>query len=112
MSRITHFKTQPVNIQYWDYYILCHLNPEATLALQRMEFWDGTKDAGISHAEDINDMQVLSGETSTQDVSPWIYKSQDELHWELMGITGEKKLQKLIDFLIDDLNYLEARNNP
>lgn len=112
MSRITHFKAQPVNIQYWDYYILCRLNPEATLALQRMEYWDGTKDAGISHAEDINEMQALSGEMPTQDVSPWIYKSQDELHWELMGITGEKKLQKLIDFLVDDLNYLEARNNP
>ena len=112
MSRITHFKTQPINIQYWDYYILCHLNAEATIALQRMEYWDGTKEAGISHAEDINDMQALSGETPTQDVGTWIYKSQDELHWELMGITGEKKLQKMIDFLIQDLKYLETRNNP
>lgn len=112
MSRITHFKSQPVNIQYWDYYILCRLNSEATIALQRMEYWDGTKDAGNSHAEDINDMQALSGETPTQDVSAWIYKSQDELHWELMGVVGEKKVKDLFRVLEEDLGYIKVRNNP
>ena len=112
MSRITHFKSQPINIQYWDYYILCRLNAEAALTLQRMEFWDGTKDAGNSHAEDINDMQALSGETPTQDVSAWVYKSQDELHWELMGIVGEKRVKDLFKVLEKDLGYIKVRNNP
>lgn len=111
MSRITHFK-QPINIAFWDYYILCHLNSDAALALQRMEYWDGTKDNGNAHAEAINDEAMKAGQSPAQDTSNWIYKSQDELQWELQGIVGEKRLTKIINVLVDDLNYLKRRNNP
>ena len=43
MSRITHCAYFPLNIDYWDYYILCGLNIEAARILQRLELWDGTK---------------------------------------------------------------------
>jgi hypothetical protein len=112
MSYITHFKKQPVNVQYWDYYILCRLNTDATIALQRMEYWDGTKEDGNIHAENINDALIQQGQTPTQDTGNWIYKSGDELHWELMGATGERRLPKLLSFLIDDVQYLAQRNNP
>jgi hypothetical protein len=112
MSRITHFKVQPKNIQYWDYYILCHLDVYAAIALQRFEYWDGTKRDGNVHAEDINDILEDIGEEITQDVSRFFYKAQDELQWELMGLTGETYTANLVNFLIKDLNYLEQRNNP
>lgn len=112
MSRITHFKQQPINIDYWDYYILCRLNAEATLVLQRIEYWDGTKDDGNTHAEAQNDAMAKAGLTPNQDTSYWIYKAQDELQWELMGIVGEKRLHNLTDFLVKDLEYLKRRNNP
>lgn len=112
MSRITHFKLQPQNTQFWDYYILCHLNPVAAMALQRMEFWDGTKEDGNVHAEDINNEEIKEGKVPTQDVSRWVYKSLDELVWELMGIVSERKIPSIIDFLTNTLKYLERRNNP
>lgn len=112
MSRITHFKVQPKNIQYWDYYILCHLDVYAAIALQRFEYWDGTKRDGNVHAEDINDILEDIEEERTQDVSRFFYKAQDELQWELMGLTGETYTANLVNFLIKDLNYLEQRNNP
>jgi hypothetical protein len=112
MSHITHFKKQPVNVQYWDYYILCRLNTDATIALQRMEYWDGTKEDGNVHAENINDALIQQGQEPTQDTGNWVYKSGDELHWELMGVTGERRLPKLLNFLIDEVGYLAERNNP
>lgn len=112
MTHITHFKQQPINIHYWDYYILCRLNAAATIALQRMEYWDGTKEDGNAHAEDINEVLEHQGQAPTQDTDRWVYKAMDELQWELMGVTGEKKLPKLIDFLVEELHYLERRNNP
>lgn len=112
MTHITHFRLQPANIHYWDYYILCRLNTEAAIALQRMEFWDGTKEDGNVHAENINDAMEHQGKTPTQDTSRWIYKSADELHWELMGVSGERRLPALLNFLIKDLKYLESRHHP
>jgi hypothetical protein len=112
MTRITHFKQQPINVQYWDYYILCHLNTDATLALQRMEYWDGTKDDSNTHAEATNDAMAKSGIVPNQDTSYWVYKSLDELQWELMGASGERRLPKLVDFLIKELEYLDRRSNP
>ena len=112
MSHITHFKKQPVNVQYWDYYILCRLNTDATIALQRMEYWDGTKEDANVHAENINDALIQQGKEPTQDTGNWVYKSGDELLWELMGVTGERRLPKLLNFLIDEVGYLAQRNNP
>ena len=112
MSRITHFKQQPKSVYYWDYYILCRLNVAAAIALQRMEYWDGTKDNAVVHAEAHNDALKANNQPATQDTSHWVYKSQDELQWELMGITGEKGTAALLKFLQEDVNYLATRNNP
>jgi hypothetical protein len=112
MSRIMHFKQQPKSVYYWDYYILCRLNVAAAMALQRMEYWDGTKDTAVIHAESHNEALEENGQPSTQDTSRWVYKAQDELQWELMGITGEKGTAALLKFLQDDVNYLASRNNP
>jgi hypothetical protein len=112
MSRITHFKQQPKSVYYWDYYILCRLNMAAAVALQRMEYWDGTKDTAVTHAEAYNDALKANNQPATQDTSHWIYKSQDELQWELMGITGEKGTAALLKFLQEDVNYLAMRHNP
>src|SRR5271157_1316381 len=98
MSRLTHFKQQPKNLLYWDYYILCRLNIAAAMALQRMEYWDGTKEGGNVHAEAQNEALVANGQAATQDTSRWVYKAQDELQWELMGITGEKGITSLLKF--------------
>src|SRR5438105_4498933 len=111
MSRITHFKVQPKNIQYWDYYILCRLDTPAAIALQKLEYWDGTKEDGNIHAEDINDALEAAGEEATQMISRWFYKAQDELQWELMGLTGEKGVAKLTKDLTD-LKYITQRTNP
>ena len=112
MSRITHFKQQTKSIYYWDYYILCRLNVAAAVALQRMEYWDGTKDTAVIHAEAYNEALQANNQSATQDTSHWVYKSQDELQWELMGITGEKGTAALLKFLQEDVNYLAVRNNP
>lgn len=112
MTRITHMAKQPKNIQYWDYMILCRLNSEAAIALQRMEYWDGTKDMAIVHAEAENDALLANNQPPTQEISHWVYKTQEELRWELMGITGEKGVTAILKFLEEDLHYLVSRNNP
>lgn len=109
---ITHIKQQPKNIHYWDYYILCRLDLNAAIALQRMEYWDSTKEGGNVHAEALNDALKSVGKASTQDTSRWIYKSQDELRWEMMGVCGEKAVTHVLDALINDLHYLQVRSNP
>jgi hypothetical protein len=111
MTRITHFKTQPKNVQYWDYYILCRLNTPAAIALQRLEYWDGTKQDGNIHAEDLNEALEAAGEEATQLISRWFYKAQDELGWELMGLTGEKGVATLTKQLTK-CGYIELRTNP
>jgi hypothetical protein len=51
MSRITHCAYFPLNIDYWDYYILCGPNIEAACILQRLECWDGTKSIQLWYNE-------------------------------------------------------------
>lgn len=111
MSRITHYKIQPKNIMYWDYYILCHLDIDAAAVLQRLEYWDGTKQDGNIQSEVINDLLKEAGQEPTQDTSRWIYKGQDELQWELMGICGEKRLPTILSTL-EKWGYLSIQTNP
>ncbi len=99
MSRITHCSYFPLNIDYWDYYILCGLNIEAARILQRLEFWDGTK------GEDSHDGASLQA-------SRFIWKSEEELSWELMGSCGEKRLAACLHFLVNDRQYVVSRANP
>src|SRR5579872_3775834 len=99
MSRITHCSYFPLNIDYWDYYILCGLNIEAARILQRLEFWDGTK------GEESHDGASLQH-------SRFIWKSEEELSWELMGSCGEKRLAACLYFLIHDRQYVVSRANP
>src|SRR5260370_34002385 len=108
MSRISHVETQPKNIHFWDYLILCRMNPEAALVLQHMEYWDSTK------ADDpVGTAPGHPGESSqVEPCERWIYKSAEELHWELMGLLGEKQVQRVLTFLVDDLHYLARRTNP
>lgn len=111
-TRITHMKILPKNVDYWDYYILCRLNSNASKCLQRMEYWDGTKTNGNVHAEQINDQLVESGKIPNQDTSRFVYKSREELAWELMGACGERTAYECLDYLTDSLQYLKTRHNP
>jgi hypothetical protein len=99
MSRITHCAYFPLNIDYWDYYILCGLNIEAARILQRLEFWDGTK------GEDSHDSASIQH-------SRFIWKSEEELCWELMGSCGEKRLAACLHFLVNERQYVVSRANP
>jgi len=110
---MTHIAHCPFhrNVDYWDYYILCHLNIDAARILARMEYWDSTKAGGIPHAEAINDRLEEAGEAATQDTSRFVFKGEDELYWELMGSCGEKNIPRHLSFL-EDLKYLVSRRNP
>ncbi len=101
-----------LNIDYWDYYILCRLDIDAARALQRMEYWDSTKAGGNAHAEAINDRLEELGEAATQDTSRFVFKAEEELYWELMGSCGEKNIPRIMRFLEEDLHYLISRKNP
>ncbi len=111
-SRITHERFLPKNVAYWDYFILCRLNTTAALALQRMEYWDGTKADSNIHGEQINEHLVAAGKPATQDTSRFVYKSQEELSWELIGCCCERALPKIVDMLLSQLRYLTWRKNP
>jgi hypothetical protein len=104
MSRITHCAYFPLNIDYWDYYILCDLNIEAARILQRLEFWDGTK------GEDNHDGASL--QSSGIPSAHFIWKSEEELSWELMGSCGEKRLAACLHFLVNERQYVVSRANP
>ena len=104
MSRITHCSYFPLNIDYWDYYILCGLNIEAARILQRLEFWDGTR------GEDSHD--GASPQTPGTSSARFIWKTEEELAWELMGSCGEKRLAACLRFLIHDRQYVVSRANP
>jgi len=101
-----------LNIDYWDYYILCRLDIDAARVLQRMEYWDSTKAGGNAHAEAINDRLEELGEAATQDTSRFVFKAEEELYWELMGSCGEKNIPRIMRFLEEDLHYLVSRKNP
>ncbi len=111
MSQVTHCSFH-LNIDYWDYYILCRLDIDAARILARMEFWDGTKADGLSHAEAINDRLEEIGEAATQDTSRYVFKTEEELYWELMSSCGEKNIPRILRFLEEDLHYLISRKNP
>lgn len=112
MTRITHLKTLPKNVDYWDYYVLCRLDSNAGLILQRMEYWDGTKAGGNVHSEQINDNQAEAGTQPTQDTSRYVYKSREELAWELLGVCSERTAYETLDNLANTLHYLKTRHNP
>ncbi len=112
VARITHMKALPKNVDFWEYYILCRLQDRAAAVLQRFEYWDSTKSSGNIHAEQINEQLQAVGKAPTQDTSRWIYKSLDELAWEMMGSISERTLPRVLDILIDDLAYLKRRGNP
>lgn len=112
MSRITHFTNQAKTILYWDYYILCHLDTEAAMILQQLEYWDGVKNKGNIVNRDINDERVENGKEATQDTEQFVYKSQDELKWELMGLVGNNNLGIKLKMLTTSLPYVISRNNP
>lgn len=112
VARITHMKALPKNVSFWEYYILCRLQDRAAAVLQRFEFWDSTKSGGNIHAEQINEQLQAVGKAPTQDTSRWVYKSLDELAWEMMGSISERTLPRVLDILIDDLAYLKRRGNP
>lgn len=111
MSQITHLTTLPKNIDYWDYYILCRCDDAASKVLQRMEYWDGTKVGGNVHNEKDNDQAIESGNTPTQDTSRFVYKTREELAWEMIGSVKERSAYKALDDIIN-LKYLKSRHNP
>jgi hypothetical protein len=111
-SRITHDKLLPKNMAYWDYFILCRLDMNAAMALQRMEYWDGTKADGNIHSEQINEQLASAGYAGTQDTSRFVFKSQEELSWELIGSCSMRALPAVMELLVGTLHYLTWRNNP
>jgi hypothetical protein len=110
MSRILHCSSVPLTIDYWDYYILCRLDIEAARVLQRMEYWDGTKGDQLPDASAPSEAATLS-DTASED-NRYFWKSEEELHWELMGSIGEKRLSRCLHTLVEDYHYLTSRRNP
>jgi hypothetical protein len=111
MTQITHSQTLPKNIDYWDYYILCRCDDAASKVLQRMEYWDGTKIGGNVHNEKDNDHAVDAGKVPTQDISRYVYKTREELAWEMIGAVKERSAYVALDDIIK-LRYLKSRHNP
>jgi hypothetical protein len=112
MSRMTHGANQSKTILFWDYYILCRLDAESAMILQRLEYWDGVKNGSNIVAEEINDELIENGKEATQDTEQFVYKSQDELKWELMGLVGTNNLGIKLRILTTELLYVISRNNP
>ena len=112
MSRMTHSANQSKTILFWDYYILCRLDAEAAMILQRLEYWDGVKNRSNIIAEEINDELVENGSDATQNIEQFVYKSQEELKWELMGLIGTNNLAIKLRLLTTDLLFVISRNNP
>jgi hypothetical protein len=110
MSRILHCSSVPLTIDYWDYYILCHLDIEAARVLQRMEYWDGTKGEPLPDSSALSE-ETASSNSSTED-NRYFWKSEEELHWELMDSIGEKRLSRCLHALVQDHHYLASRRNP
>lgn len=110
-TRITHLKSLPKGVDYWDYYILCRLNNHASRVLQQFEYWDSTKSAGNLHAEQINEQLAEVGERPTQDTSLFVYKTSEELTWELHGACSEKTVRQCLELLLAR-GYLKKRFNP
>ncbi len=110
MSRIRHCSSVPLTIDYWDYYILCRLDIEAARVLQRMEYWDSTKGDQLPDASAPSE-EATSSDTASED-NRYFWKSEEELHWELMGSLGEKRLSRCLHTLVEDYHYLASRRNP
>jgi hypothetical protein len=110
-TQITHSKLLPKNVDYWDYYILCRCDDAASKVLQRMEFWDGTKAGGNVHNEKDNDHAIDAGKAPTQDTSRYVYKTREELAWEMIGAVKERSAYVALDDIIK-LRYLKSRHNP
>ena len=110
MSRITHWAPLPMNIDRWDYYIICG-DIDTARVLQRIEYWDGVKFASSPQAEAHNEQLQEAGLEATQDASLYFWKSEEELQWELFGSIGEKKLSQILKSLVAK-QYVSVRNNP
>ncbi len=112
MSRVTHAEFLPLTIDYWDYYIVCQLNIEAARVLQRMEYWDRTKGDSTSGTEETHQHSHTLSVVPKEDTSRFIWKTEEELYWELMGSCGERALASALKFLVNERAYLACRNNP
>jgi len=112
MSRVTHAEFLPLTIDYWDYYIVCQLNIEAARVLQRMEYWDRTKGDSTSGTEETQQHSHTLSVVPKEDTSRFIWKTEEELYWELMGSCGERALASALKFLVNERAYLACRNNP
>jgi hypothetical protein len=76
-----------------------------------MQYWYQVKVAARSQAIAWNEAAVKSGESGTQDTELWIYKAQDEMKAELLGLFGDKAISQAFA-LITQKGFLCERMNP
>lgn len=111
MGQITHCSFH-LNIDYWDYYILCHMDVNAARVLQRMEYWDKIKGNSLPYSDATNDHSDSIDESLAPEPSRFVFKTEEELYWELFGSCGEKNIPRILRYLEHDLHYLVSRRNP
>lgn len=110
-SCIPHSKSQHLVIIREDYLAICNGNHCAAAILNEFEQWTNTK---LDHAgqHDIeNEIAAREGAASDLDTSTWVYMSQEQLHRDLMGMFGERKIADALKEL-KELGFLTVRTNP
>lgn len=94
-----------------DYLIICDDDFCAAMLLAQMEHWHMVKMEMIEQAQLHNEAAIRGGETATQDIEAWVYKSQAQAQSDLLGRFGENKIGTAFALLIQK-GFLQVRRNP
>ena len=102
-------------VQVKEHYVeLCSDAPDPACAaamLNLFEFWTNVKIAMNEQSEKHNSIRQLNGLDANQDTGLWIWKTNEDLHAELMSIWGKSKVENTRKWLVD-VGFLAQRNNP
>jgi len=107
---LNHPHKAPVFLVRVDYIHMCQDAPDphaAGFILSLIEYWTRVKAESNKQAIIANSL----ADEPTQDTSLWVYKTEDELKAETLGLFGDKKLRANREWLIEQ-GFLFKRNNP
>jgi hypothetical protein len=97
-----------------DYVAICQNSPDAACSaalLSYFENWMNTKLDNRPQAKLRNKIDQNGGKAGTQDESLWVYISQDNLKKDLLGVFGDVKINKCLQWL-RTMEYILWRENP
>lgn len=110
-SCIQHPPNAPLLVIRDEYLVLCEGDHCAAALLAVFEFWHNVKLANAEQAKIDVEIAAKEGVEPKQSAELWIYKSQEELQDDMLGLFGETKIAKATRWLIS-AGYLATRSNP